>query len=130
MESDGIRIVLIDDDDAIATLLEVSFELDPRFVLVARGSDGAEALELVRLHRPDAVLMDLQMPKVGGIEATRLLLEDDPSCCVIAFTATSDERQFEAILEAGAVAVLRKPFDPVAFLDAVEKHAADCARAA
>jgi CheY-like chemotaxis protein len=127
--AEPFRIVLVDDDDAIEQLLRVNFELDPRFELVARCRDGSDALEAVRRHTPDAVLMDLNMPSVGGVEATRILLEADPDACVIAFTATDDPRELEAVRAAGAVGVLRKPFDPVAFLDAVADHAADCAAA-
>lgn len=122
-----IRIVLVDDDDGIAELLAASFTLDPRFELVARGRNGSEALALVHTHRPDAVLMDLNMPVMDGVEATRELIDDSPSLCVIAFTATSDEETKDAARSAGAIAVLGKPFDPVQFLDALERHAKACA---
>ncbi len=122
-----IRVVLVDDDDGVAELLEVSFALDPRFEFVARGRDGSEGISLVRIHRPDAVLMDLNMPVMGGIDATRELIDEDPSVCVIAFTATTDETEKLAARRAGATAVLGKPFDPDSFLDAVERHAKACA---
>jgi CheY-like chemotaxis protein len=125
--SEPIRIVLVDDDDGIAQLLAVNFSLDPRFELVGRGRDGREAVPLYRRHRPDAVLMDLNMPAMDGVEATRAVLAADPDACVIAFTATDDPRDAVAAEEAGVVAVLTKPFDPLAFLDAVERHAARCA---
>lgn len=123
----AIRIVLVDDDDGIATLLRVNFELDRRFELVARGRDGTEALALVREHEPDAVLMDVQMPVLDGIAATELLVEADPDVCVVAFTASPDPAVAAAVLAAGAIAVLGKPFDPEAFLDALAAHAAACA---
>lgn len=126
MSPGPIKILLVDDDDAIDQLLRVNFELDARFVLVDRARDGSEALELVRRHRPDAVLMDLNMPNVGGVAATRILVEEDPSACVIAFTASDDRNEIEAVRRAGAAAVLRKPFDPSTFLDAVATHAAGC----
>lgn len=126
MPEEPITIVLVDDDESIRLMLRVNFELDPRFELVGWCGDGAEALEVVQRHRPDAVLMDLNMPVVDGITATRLLLDADPEACVIAFTASDDRDQVEAVQRAGAVAVLRKPFEPAAFLDAVARHAATC----
>lgn len=122
----AIRIVLVDDDDSLAELLRVNFELDDRFVLAGRARDGAEGVELVLALAPDAVLMDLHMPNLGGVEATRRLCAAKPDACVIAFTSSRDTGELEAAREAGAVAVLAKPFDPTAFLDAVAEHARRC----
>jgi DNA-binding NarL/FixJ family response regulator len=122
----AIRIVLVDDDDSLAELLRINFELDERFDLVGRASDGAEGVRLVLERDPDAVLMDLQMPRLGGVEATRCLCAADPEACVIAFTSSQDADELEAARKAGAVAVLAKPFDPEAFLDAVAEHARRC----
>jgi CheY-like chemotaxis protein len=124
----GLRIVLVDDDESLAELLRVSFEQDERFELVGWGRNGLEGIELVREERPDAVLMDLNMPVMDGIVATRKIVGADPHACVIAFTASSESAEHEAALDAGATAVLAKPFDPVAFLDAFDAHARRCAR--
>jgi CheY-like chemotaxis protein len=124
----ALRIVLVDDDDGVAELLKVNFELDERFELAAVAGDGLEGIRLVSEADPDAVLMDLNMPVLGGVEATRRILEADPSACVIAFTASDDPAQKAAAREAGATAVLGKPFDPAAFLDAFEEHARQCSR--
>ncbi|MBA3844861.1 MAG: response regulator transcription factor [Actinobacteria bacterium] len=120
------RIVLVDDDDLLAELLRVNFETDERFDLVGRARNGAEGIELVEELGPDAVLMDLHMPLVGGIEATRLLIAADPDACVIAFTSSRDAGELAQARAAGAAAVLEKPFDPQPFLDAVAEHAHDC----
>ena len=120
------RIVLVDDDDSLAELLRVNFELDDRFVLLGRARNGAEGVELVAELQPDAVLMDLHMPVLGGIEATRRLVRADPEACVIAFTSSDDAGELGAVREAGATAVLAKPFDPQFFLDAVAEHARKC----
>ena len=122
----ALRIVLVDDDESIAELLRANFELDERFELVGSARNGVEGIQLVQTENPDAVLMDLHMPVLGGIEATRRILEANPTACVIAFTASDDPGDQAAARRAGAAAVLRKPFDPVAFLDAFEEHARQC----
>lgn len=124
----ALRIVLVDDDESIAELLRANFELDERFELVGAARDGVEGIQLVQAADPDAVLMDLHMPLLGGVEATRRILEASPTACVIAFTASDDPADHAAARRAGASAVLRKPFDPVAFLDAFEERARQCSR--
>jgi DNA-binding NarL/FixJ family response regulator len=124
------RIVLVDDDDGIAALLAASFEDDERFELVGRARNGQEGVELTHRLRPDAVLMDLHMPVLGGVAATRALIARMPEACIIAFTSSNDRQEHQAVLNAGAAAVLQKPFDPERFLDAVAAHARGCARSA
>lgn len=124
----ALRIVLVDDDEGLAELLGISFEQDERFELVGWARNGLEGVRRVRQERPDAVLMDLNMPVLDGVAATRQIVEADPAACVIAFTGSRDENEHAAALRAGASAVLAKPFDPGAFLDAFEAHARRCAR--
>lgn len=121
-----IRIVLIDDDELLAELLRATFEQDGRFELVGDAREGESGVRLVERLRPDVVLMDLNMPVLGGVEATRRIVERDPKACVICFTGSRDPAEQEAARRAGAVAVLAKPFDPAAFLDAFERHARAC----
>lgn len=128
MDREVLRVVLVDDDDGLAALLEVGFELDGRFELIGRACNGREGVEMVRDLAPDVVLMDLHMPLLGGVAATRLLIAEDPAVCVIAFTSSRDEVELEAARQAGATAVLAKPFDPVAFVETVAMYAAGCAR--
>jgi CheY-like chemotaxis protein len=120
------RILLVDDDDGLAALLAATFESDDRFELVGRASNGREAIQLYRDLQPDAVLMDLQMPVLGGIPATREILSEDPHACVIAFTASRDPGEHSAASRAGMAGILTKPFDPAAFLATFETHAARC----
>jgi CheY-like chemotaxis protein len=124
----ALRIVLVDDDESVAELLRVSFELDDRFELARVARNGLEGIELVREENPDAVLMDLNMPVLGGVAATRQILEANPTACVIVFTASADPAEHAAARRAGAAAVLAKPFDPAAFLDAFAEHARNCSR--
>jgi CheY-like chemotaxis protein len=122
-----LKVLLVDDDEALSELIAVTFELDERFELVGRAANGAEGVALFERLRPDAVLMDLHMPVLGGVQATRRILETDPHACVVAFTSSREPGEHAAARRAGATAVLDKPFDPIAFLDAFEAHARTCA---
>jgi CheY-like chemotaxis protein len=88
---------------------------DLRFVLEEAGfgvcagaRDGVEAVELARLHAPDVIVLDLGLPRMGGVEATRQILSER-DVPIIALTGRSTELALEAV-EAGAVTYLRKPF--------------------
>ena len=124
----ALRIVLVDDDENLAELLRANLALDPRFQLLAYAANGRDGVRLVAELRPDAVLMDLHMPVLGGVGATREIVAADPRACVIVFTSSADPGELDAARRAGATAVLGKPFDPEAFLDAVAEHARRCQR--
>ena len=76
--------------------------------VVAAASDGDEAVQLARQHRPDVVLMDLRMPRCDGVAATRRILEELPSTGVIVLTTYADDESVFAALEAGARGYLTK----------------------
>src|SRR4029079_10441104 len=80
----------------------------PEFEVVAAGSDGAEAIELVERHEPDVVLMDLRMPRVGGVEATRAIRATHPATQVVVLTTYADDDSVLAALAAGAIGFLPK----------------------
>jgi DNA-binding NarL/FixJ family response regulator len=101
--------VLIADDhpvfrDGLATLLEPHPEIE----VVARAADGAEAVALAAEHRPDVVVMDIQMPRVNGIEATRQVLAAQPSVGVLVFTMGEDDGTLLSAMRAGARGYLVK----------------------
>jgi DNA-binding NarL/FixJ family response regulator len=101
--------VLIADDhpvfrDGLATLLEPHPEIE----VVARAADGAEAVALAAEHRPDVVVMDIQMPEVNGIEATRRVLAADPAVGVLVFTMGEDDGTLLSAMRAGARGYLVK----------------------
>ena len=87
--------------------------------VVAQAADGTEAIQLARQWRPDVVLMDLQMPRVGGIGATKKILEDVPSARVIVLTTfDTDDLVFDAI-SAGAHAYLLKDSNEAEILETI-----------
>jgi DNA-binding NarL/FixJ family response regulator len=106
-----IRVVLADDHGVIREGLgRLIASLDDVDV-VGLASDGAEAVEQARLTKPDVVLMDLDMPVLDGIEATRRVLAERPETAVIVLTAFSDRPRITGALEAGACGYLLKDVD-------------------
>jgi DNA-binding NarL/FixJ family response regulator len=106
-----IRVVLADDHgvvrDGLGRLIGALDDIE----LVGEASDGAEAVEQSRLTKPDVVLMDLDMPVLDGIEATRRIMADLPDTAVIVLTAFSDRPRITGALEAGACGYLLKDVD-------------------
>jgi DNA-binding NarL/FixJ family response regulator len=103
-----VRVLLVDDQalfrEALATLLEVRAEIE----VVGEAGDGAAALERAAALRPDVVLMDLHMPVLDGIAATRRLRVEQPGVRVLALTTFDDDEDVFAALRAGAVGYLLK----------------------
>jgi len=97
----GCTVVLADDDDAFVTALTELLGTEPRITVLARASDGFEAVQLVQRLRPDIVLMDLQMPGTNGVEATAAIRERGLSTWVIVVSGTLSV-SVGAALEAGA----------------------------
>jgi DNA-binding NarL/FixJ family response regulator len=106
--SGPVRVLLVDDQalfrEALATLLEVRDEIE----VVGEAGDGAAALEQAAVLRPDVVLMDLHMPVLDGIAATRRLRVEQPEVRVLALTTFDDDEDVFAALRAGAVGYLLK----------------------
>jgi DNA-binding NarL/FixJ family response regulator len=105
---DRIRVLIVDDDDAFAHLLSVLVLRDGRFEVVAQAGDGAEAVELAVEHNPQIVLMDVVMPVVDGVEATRTILALRPEASVIAVSGVDDAELALAARLAGACEYVQK----------------------
>ena len=119
-----IRVVVVDDHSLVRAglinLLESADDID----VVGETADGRQALDIVGSVRPDVVLMDLSMPVLDGVAATRLLLAADPEVVVVALTSFSERSQVQAVLSAGAVGYLLKDSAPRELLAAVRAAAA------
>lgn len=114
-----IRVLLADDEAMIRESLRLLVGSDEGMTVVAAAEDGEDALRLVATHRPDVVLMDVQMPRLTGLEATRLLAERGDSAKVIILTTFDvDEYVYEA-LRAGAAGFLLKNSRPPEVLRAI-----------
>ena len=103
-----IRVVVADDHAVVRRGLTGLIEAADDMTVVGVAGDGAEAVALVREHRPDVALMDLQMPGVDGVEATRTIVAEGLGTEVLVLTSFSDQARIHAAIDAGAVGYLLK----------------------
>jgi DNA-binding NarL/FixJ family response regulator len=116
-----IRVVLVDDQQLIRAGLRVLLEIEPDIEIVGEATDGAQALGVVRETRPDVVVMDVRMPEVDGLEATRRIVADPTLVGVRILVLTTfdvDEYVFES-LRVGASGFIAKDAEPAELLRAV-----------
>ncbi|HTJ69873.1 MAG TPA: response regulator transcription factor [Actinospica sp.] len=121
-----IRVVLADDQALLRGTLRLLIDGTPGMKVVGEAADGGEAAAIAREQQPDVVLMDIRMPEVDGIEATRILASDDRTSAVKVLILTTfevDEYVAEAIL-AGASGFIGKCADPAELVRAIETVAA------
>ena len=107
-----VRVVLVDDHAVVRSGLAQLLGGAAGIEVVGQAGEGGEAVELVRRTRPDVVVMDLQMPGMDGVEATRRIVEEDLGAEVVVLTSYSDSTRIVAALDAGAVGYLLKDADP------------------
>lgn len=114
-----IRVLIVDDHAVVRTGLEQLLATAPDIEVVGTADDGAQAVERARDLGPDIVLMDLSMPVLDGVEATRALTHAHPDTHVIALTSFSDNRRILDALGAGASGYLLKHAGPDEILNAI-----------
>lgn len=103
-----INVVLVDDDRGFVESLRTLVDEQPQLSVVGIASDGLEAIELVEELGPEAVVIDLHMPRLDGVSAVARIRQDHPGVCLIAITGDDAQDLHEAVAEAGADAVLLK----------------------
>ena len=114
-----MRIAIVDDDPLVRLGLRAVLSAEPGWDVVAEAGDGASAVAMVRRERPDVVLMDVRMPGVDGLEATRqIVAADDAPKVVVLTTFEVDEYVFEA-LRAGASGFVLKRTPPAELVEAI-----------
>ncbi|WP_034268285.1 response regulator transcription factor [Actinospica robiniae] len=106
-----LRIIVADDQASVREGLVVLLGALPDIEVVASAADGRQAVELVAQHRPDAILLDLHMPVLDGIEATKLLVAEHPQVAVVVLTTYLDDTSVMDALRAGARSYLTKDAD-------------------
>ena len=108
MTTQKIRVVLVDDHNVVRSGLATFLRAYEDLELVGEAKNGLEAVNLCRLKKPDVILMDLMMPEMDGIAATRAILADCPETKIIAMTSFEEEELVQGVLAAGAISYLLK----------------------
>jgi DNA-binding NarL/FixJ family response regulator len=103
-----VKVIVVDDQTVVREGLELILGLLPDVSVVGSAANGSEALELVASERPDVVLMDLRMPRMDGVEATRRIRTAHPDTQVLVLTTYSDDESILAALKAGARGYITK----------------------
>ncbi len=119
-----MRLLLVDDHDIVRAGLRMLFASEPDIEIVGEADSGEAALDMVRRLDPDIVIMDVVMPIMSGIEATRRIKALSPHTAVLALTMHEDEQYFEQMREAGASGYVPKrtaPDDLVAAIRVIQE---------
>lgn len=115
-----IRIMLVDDHDLFRAGVRSILQAREGMVVVAEYANGEDALDAVRKDPPDLILMDVNMPGIGGVEATRKILQVEPNVRVIAVTVLSDDPFPNQLLDAGARGYISKGSGSDEMLEAID----------
>ena len=118
-----ITILLVDDQPLFRESLHAYLDLQPEYRVVGEAADGEEALRLAATLLPQVVLMDMRMPVMDGVEATRRLHASHPACRVIVLTTFDDDEYVFEALRAGAAGYLLKDSQPEKLFEAVQAAA-------
>ncbi|HST14578.1 MAG TPA: response regulator transcription factor [Gaiellaceae bacterium] len=103
-----LRILICEDDERLATLVTETLAADGRFDVVARATNGEDAIRLAEEHGPDVVLMDIGLPGVDGIDATRAIRERDAGQHVVIYTGSAEYEDIGRADAVGAAGFLHK----------------------
>jgi len=114
-----MKVVVVDDQTAVREGLVTIIELIPGIEVAGSGSDGSEAVELVVVHEPDVVLMDLRMPRMDGLTAIMHITRELPNVRILALSTYDGDADIRRALEAGARGYLLKDMLPTQLVSAV-----------
>jgi DNA-binding NarL/FixJ family response regulator len=106
-----IRVLVVDDHELVRSGISRMLADNPDIDVIGQVSSGEDAIDFVRRDRPDIVLMDIRMPGIGGLEATRRILRTDDSIRVIVVTACADDPYPTRVMQSGAMAYITKGAD-------------------
>ena len=115
----AVKLLLVDDHKLFREGLRRILELEPDLTVVGEAGSGRTAMEKLAQCQPDVVLMDINMPEVNGVEATRLIKEMCPSIAVLVLSIHDDREYLLEVLKAGASGYLLKDVDPDRLIEAI-----------
>ena len=116
-----IKLLIVDDHELVRTALTCMLDSISGVQVVGQAANGEEAVQKSSLLQPDVVLMDVRMPGIGGVEATRRILRHQPETRVIALTAYDDDPFPNRLLQAGAMGYITKDSNLDEMLNAIRK---------
>jgi len=120
---DKIKLLIVDDHAVVRQGLRGFLELTEELDVVGEGSNGLEAVSLAQELQPDVILMDLIMPEMDGIEATRRIKLANPDSKILILSSFGDENNVLPAIQAGALGYILKDIDPEELVDAIRKTA-------
>ncbi len=116
-----IRVLVVDDHAMFRQGLVSLLKIEPEIEIVGQASDGETALDLAQEVQPDVVLMDVNMPRMGGVETTQRLLANMPGARVLMLTVSEDDEDLFAAIRAGARGYILKNADADELLEAIRR---------
>lgn len=122
-ETESITVLLVDDHAMVRQGVRAFLDTQPDITVVAEAENGEEAIKMAAEHAPDVALMDLIMPGMDGVEATRLLTAKSPRTKVIVLTSYHDDEHVFPAIRAGALSYVLKEIGPSELAEAVRKAA-------
>jgi len=115
-----IKIVIVDDHQLFREGVKRILDFENSFEVVAEGDDGNEVLSLYEENKPDVILMDINMPRMNGVDATELLLKEHPEAKVIILSIHDDESYVTHALKTGALGYMLKEMDAESIIQAIK----------
>ena len=122
--NDPVTVLLVDDHELVREGVRTFLDAQPDILVVAEAASGEEAVRLAAEHAPDVALMDLLMPGMDGVEATRRLTASSPRTSVVVLTSYHDDEYVFPAIKAGALSYVLKEIGPEELAEAVRKAAA------
>jgi DNA-binding NarL/FixJ family response regulator len=111
------RLIIADDDPVICSMLKMS--LSAGFAVVGVAADSEAAIALARVNQPDAAVIDVEMPKGGGLSAVRGILDVAPATAIVVLSSDESDTVVRELMQAGAITYLRKGLAPQALADSL-----------